>query len=98
MNNAIPNPLPRYATRYEVAATHPELPTVVVGFTRRQSKAGLLAVMRSRGGEIIEHCQIGETDEIEFKTKPRPHARAGLWKIGFTGRTEREALTLTPGR
>lgn len=77
-----------YGTRYEIAATHPDGRRIVVGFTARKSRHGLLVIMRRRGAYLIEALMIGEADIITFHTKPRVHARVAGWSVGFTGRTE----------
>lgn len=89
MTNATPQHRPRRSTRYVIVASHPDHPSVIVGFTPRLSRVGLLNALRSRGEEIIEHCQINESNQITFHTRPRVHAKVGNgWTIGFTGETE----------
>lgn len=92
MKSATPILRPNRATRYEVVATKPGHPDVVVGYTARNSRPGLVALLRGRGPEIIDHCAIGDTDLISLRTQPRVHATVAGWVIGFTGRTEREAF------
>lgn len=91
MRNAIPNPRPARATRYEITATHPALPPVVIGFTARKSRYGLLGIMQARGDELIALCNVGAEDGIVFSCRPKIHARVNGWTIGFSGRTERDA-------
>lgn len=90
MNSAIPNHRPRYATRYEVAATHlASGHGLSVGFTRQVSRSGLLRVLQSRGPELVG--LLGLTDDSVFKLE-RVHGRwtwnVNGWRVGFTGRTE----------
>lgn len=83
-------------TRYEVTATNGTR-TVLVGYTPRISRPGLLAVMQRQGDRLIATCGISDIDPIEFivasNCHPRIHAHVGKhWIVGFTGRTQREAI------
>lgn len=88
MESILPNHQPRYSTRYQVVASHPDHPPVTVGYTSRVSRQGLLAILRKRADAIISHCGIGPDDSMSFHCKPRVHAKVSGWTIGFTGRTE----------
>jgi len=87
MPDATPRLRPRYATRYEVAAIGPAGERVVVGYTARKSRHGLLATMQARGEELLALCG---TDDVMVRRAPL-HALIGAWRIQFTGRTERDA-------
>ena len=78
-------------TKYEVTATHTDGSSVLIGYTARLSRPGLLALMRHRGPAVVAHLRIGDKDQISFTTKPRPAAKVNAWTVGFTGRTKREA-------
>lgn len=99
MKDATPNPRPRTATKYEVAAVHPASGrSAVMGFTARTTKLGLLAVMRQRGEELIELTGLGHTEPIDFEKDGagRWTARIGRtgWVVKFTGRTERHVAAV----
>lgn len=88
-------PTPR-ATRYEVLATK-GAEQFIVGFTPRVSRMGLLRVMQGVGDFLIVQCGIGAADEITFGfnhgSKPLAYAEVSGWRIGFTGRTERDVAS-----
>lgn len=82
-------------TRYEIVASKGE-ERFTIGFTRGTSRASLLAAMRRRAAEILQRCQVGETDQMVFGFEKHgssscAYAITSGWKIGYTGRTEREA-------
>lgn len=77
-------------TRYEITATHPDGRCLLIGYTARKSRFGLLNLMRQHSGKIIQTLNIGEHDMVHFATKPRVHCTMGEWTIGFTGRTQRD--------
>ena len=82
-------------TRYEIIAYHAATGRkLLVGYTPRLSRPGLIAAMRNVGDSLIEKLPILEADEMAFGTQPRPHATIPGWWIGFSGRTQRDAKTL----
>lgn len=92
MQNATPALRHRRATRYAVVLRTPDdRPEVVVGFTMRKSRPGLMEVLRSRGEEIVEYLGLDDDATMSFATQPLPHAFIGKagW-AGFTGETERD--------
>lgn len=80
-------------TRYEIVATHQDGRAYLIGYTPRLSRQGLLTAMQKHGPAIIAKLAIGATDQMDFATKPRVHAKCAGWTIGFTGRTQRDAQT-----
>ena len=79
-------------TRYEIAAVHPDGREVTVGFTMRQTRHGLLRMMQSRGDELIELTDptVDYPMRFERDAAGRWHTELGGWRVGFTGRTEKE--------
>lgn len=83
-------------TRYEIVATN-GADTFPIGFTRGTSRASLLAAMRLKAKEIIQRCDVDENDQMTFGYEKRgstsfAFATCGKgWRIGYSGRTEREA-------
>ena|ERR1044072_9784657 len=80
-----------YHTRYEIVAER-DSDRLLIGYTPRKSRHGLLAAMQHVGQAIIERLNVGENDEITWQTKPYIHAITSGWRIGFSGRTERDAI------
>jgi hypothetical protein len=79
-------------TRYEITATREGCDTLLIGYTPRVSRIGLLHVMQRQHVELIARLGIGDDDEIAWHTRPRVHATTSGWSIGFTGRTQRDAI------
>lgn len=81
-------------TRYEILAEHPDGRKYLIGYTPRLSRVGLLNAMRARGDDLVAKLPIGENDVMRFETKPRVHCTTSGWRIGFTGRTQRDARSM----
>lgn len=79
-------------TRYEITATHEDGRKFLVGYTIHKSRSGLLATMRKRPDQLATALGLGDSEPWTFKTKPLPRATVAGWTIGFTGRTERDAI------
>lgn len=99
MNDALPRTreqLQHRGTSYEVAARHPNGESVVVGFTPRTSRVGLLAVVRSRGDELIQLINVTDDTPNKFYRDgaDRWQLQIGEWTVGFTGYTERDVLSM----
>lgn len=75
-------------TRYEIAATKGER-RILVGYTARKSRHGILAMLRQRGAEMIERLEIGESDLL---TTDKGALLVSGWRIAFTGRTQRDCI------
>lgn len=97
MENATPrNPhdIVNRGTSYEVAITHVDGRHIIVGFTTRTTKRGLIEMVQARGEELLAVMGDDMKDDVEY---PFVRDDAGRWTwaidewtIGFTGRTERE--------
>ena len=82
-------------TRYEITAVHEDGRSFLIAYAGGSpSRYRLLSAMQGQGDTIIARLAIGETDQITFGTKPRPHAKVNGWTIAYTGRTQREIRTL----
>lgn len=82
--------LKNYATRYEIRGTNTETgQTVLIGYTAQKSRAGILAMCRKNGAEIVARLR---GDSLEFGKRAADGATLGHWRIGFSGRTQREAI------
>jgi hypothetical protein len=81
-----------YATRYEITARHPDGRAFLVCYTPRVSRPGLLKAIQHVGRHILEKLTVGENDVMTWHTKPHVHCRTSGWEIGFTGRTQRDAI------
>ena len=78
-------------TRYEITAVHTDGRSFLIAYASGSpSRYRLLSAMQSKGDTIIAKLEIGETDQITFGTKPRPHAKVNGWTIAYTGRTQRD--------
>lgn len=72
-------------TRYEVVATLGER-CLLVGYARNRSQRALRDTMRAKGPALVEL-----TGAEEFKVVVTG-LRLGEWLIGFSGRTQRDAI------
>lgn len=81
-------------TRYEIAAKHSDGRTLLVAYSPRLSRIGLLKAMQGVGQQLIDRLATGEHDEIKFTASPRAHAETAGWWVGFTGRTQHDAKQL----
>jgi hypothetical protein len=81
-----------YATRYEITARHPDGRTFLVCYTPRVSRTGLQLAMQNVGDRLVAALPVGENDEMTWHTQPRAHCKTSGWEIGFTGRTQRDAI------
>lgn len=87
------------ATLYELAAIKGNR-QILIAYSHSRSRMGLLAAVRKRGPEVIMALELTDTDLLEF-SKPvrdfsilatRNNARIGEWAVGFTGRTQHDAI------
>jgi hypothetical protein len=76
-------------TRYEVVARRNGR-AVLIGYTPRRSRPGLIAAMRKHGPQLIEFLRPGEHDAILLGGYP-PDFVIGEWRVGFSGRTQARA-------
>jgi hypothetical protein len=82
----------RYPTRYEIVAEK-NGERVLVGYTARHSRPGLLAMARQNGQKLIDHFGIDENQLLVFVRKAAGwEADIGDLHIRFSGRTQREAI------
>lgn len=77
--------------RYEIVARHRSGYNLLIGYTPRKSRPGLLTAVLKHAPEIIAVLGISESDEIIIETQPPHCCRVGEWRIVFTGRTEVQA-------
>ena len=82
--------LHRRATKYEVILVHRDHPSILVLYTGRKSKQGLLDALRRHGEHVVkliglsEECRVqGRSQELHFDNG---------WICKFSGRTQREAI------
>lgn len=76
-------------TRYEITARR-NGHSVLIGYTPRRSKPGLLAALQKHGPALVAFLGVGDDDRITFHGSPA-HAMVGEWRLGFTGRTQARA-------
>jgi hypothetical protein len=81
-------------TRYEITAETMHSEPVLIGYSAPTTRTALLSFMQQHGQRLIDLCAISETDQLTFVRQPRWHALCAGWRIGFTGRTQRDACTL----
>lgn len=104
MKNATPSPRPNTATYYEIVAAGPNGERVIVGFTPRVSRTGLMKEITARGEELVALMNPGDDDMLRTRFRragfiaraPEAYTDGG-WTIGFTGRTERDVLNAQRG-
>ena len=85
--------LKNYKTRYEVTAKCDET-TLFIGYTAKHSRLGVLSCFRGRASRdqaLLDAMQVNGSDRL-FDA-PNLALRVNAWTVGFTGRTQREAIT-----
>ena len=82
-------------TCYEVTAKHPDGREYLIGYLHRTSKRGLFDLIRRRGQWIVVGLGLSEdaTFTLSESVSRRPVALIGDWRIGLTGRTERDCIS-----
>lgn len=82
-------------TCYEVTAKHPDGREYLVGYLYRTTKRGLFDMIRNRGQRICAGLGLSDDAMMSFSesVSRRPVARIGEWRIGLTGRTERDSIS-----
>lgn len=83
--------LSRYATKYEIVASHADGRHVFIGYSGQRSKHGLLRMLQHNGELNI--ARLGLTDESKVASLPNSRIQVGDWIVAFSGRTQREAIT-----
>ena len=78
-----------HPTRYELAAVHPDGRRILVGYTVRKGRRSLLGAVRQRAEVLAALCG----PEIAFGARVSDGATIGPWRIRYTGRTQREAVS-----
>ncbi len=79
-------------TRYELALTNLDSGDKRrLSYCARNNRSGLIAAIRSNGPELVAFCG-SERFTLEGKGGS-PLAMLGRWRIAFTGRTQREAIS-----
>ena len=81
-----------YATRYELAAEHPDGRKIRVLYTSRKGRAGILAALRQRFAVLAPILGDGQAIPIQWGKRAADGCTAGQWRIRFTGRTQRDAI------
>ena len=81
-----------YATRYEVRLTLPDGRAMLVCYTPRKSKAGLLDALQSRGKAILALMPEMPEDSRLTYTKAQGFALGNGARVAFSGRTQRDAI------
>ena len=80
--------LRNYGTRYEIAAIN-GVQRIRIAYTSRHSRQGLLAAVRRNGPEVVK---LTGSEMITFGQRAADGGISGDWHIGFTGRTQRDAI------
>jgi hypothetical protein len=89
-------------TRYEVVVErrsgivrerHVDAQVILLGYTMRKSRQGLLEVCRRNGQQVIDVLGITADDHlIPAKKAADGFVIGGSWQVRFTGRTQRDAI------
>lgn len=77
-------------TRYELVASHPDGRRLLVGYTARYSKHGILGMLRQNGPAVVAAFGL-DGDAIMTFDRRGQTAHVGPWTITFSGRTQRDA-------
>jgi len=81
-----------HATRYEVRLTLPDGRAMLVCYTPRKSKAGLLNAIQSRGKAILAHMPEMPEDSRLMYDKAQGFSLGNGARVAFSGRTQRDAI------
>jgi len=81
-----------YATRYEVKLTLPDGRAMLVCYTPRKSRAGLLGALQSRGEAILAHMPGLPDDARLTYDKAQGFGLGNGARVAFSGRTQRDAI------
>jgi hypothetical protein len=84
--------LRHHATRYEVALALPDGRTMLVCYSPRKSRAGLLDCLRSRGPAILPHVTGMPEDATVTYHKARGFVFSDGTRVYWSGRTQRDAI------
>jgi hypothetical protein len=83
--------LRNYGTRYEVVITN-GADTLLVGYTGRKSRDGMIALIRLHGERLVA---FSGSEEFTTGKRADDAITLGKYKIRFSGRTQREAISAT---
>lgn len=82
------------ATRYEVVLTNNGDVCRLVGYTARQSRGGLLALVRANGPALLAITKLSEGAKFSWQGTRAASLGENGWIVKFTGRTQREAVLI----
>ena len=83
--------LQHFATRYEVVLTLADGVKLLVGYTPRRTRAGLVAAVQFQSGAILARMP-GLTDEASMTATRAAVDFGNGARAAFSGRTQREAI------
>jgi len=81
-----------YATRYEVALSCSDGRRMLVCYTPRKSRAGLLDAIQSRGRTILAHLPDLPDDARTTYAAATGFSLGDGARVHFTGRTQRDSI------
>ena len=82
-----------HATRYEVRLTLPDGRAMLVCYTPRKSKAGLLDALQSRGKAIFALMpEMSEDSRLAWNNEMQGFMLGNGASAAFSGRTQRDAI------
>lgn len=81
--------LKNYRTRYELAASHPDGRKVLIRYTARKGRRGLLDALTMDAARV---CKVLGSDDIHWAKRAADGGTMGDWTVKFSGRTQREAI------
>jgi len=81
--------LKNYRTRYELIASHPDGRKLLIRYTARQGRRGLLDALTMDAARV---CQVLGADDIHWGKRAADGGHMGEWTVKFSGRTQREAI------
>lgn len=78
-------------TRYEIAARHTDGRAFLLCYLARKTRVAIIDAMLDRGPAVAAALGIDKDLSWTWLPKSKEYACGG-WRIGFTGRTQRDAL------
>jgi hypothetical protein len=79
-------------TRYELAMER-DNQKFLVCYSARMGRHAILQSLRNRAPEVLQVGQITDDDMLTWKKPASQGAMLGNWRVYWTGRTQRQAIS-----
>jgi hypothetical protein len=79
-------------TRYEIAATHPDGRKLLIAYSARKNRQGLIAAVHAYGVAIVRNLKLPEDVRMYPGKRACDPITIGEWSFAFSGRTQRDCI------